>query len=94
MNGKWDFIPVDAIGGFEILEKSHIYRYLLGKGKIEVVDYEYVKKNQGKKKQVSLADAALDSILIKDDRMGAAADVAASGGLSKSSSDTVEMLIE
>ncbi len=97
LNGKWDFLPVDAVGGFEILEESNHYNILLAKGKIEVVDFNYVKKNINKKKQVSRADAALDAILIKDDKRGAAEAVATSGGInpnSGSGSDPIEIFVE
>ncbi len=95
LNGKWDFLPVDALGGFEILEESMHYRSLLAKGKIEVVDYEYVKKNRSKNKRVSAVDAALDSIIVKDATPGSAMNVAALGGLNPSSdSGAVEILIE
>ena len=94
LDGKWDFLPVDSVGGFDALEESHQYRYLLGKGKIEVVDYEYVKKNQGKKKIVSASDAALDAILIKQ---GSAESVAAAGGIAAAATDydgAIEILVE
>lgn len=92
MIGKWDFIPVDSLGGFEFLEESHLFKSLLGKGKIEVVGYDYVKKNYGKKKQVSLADAALEAITVQT---GSAADVAAAGGIdAHDPSGAVEFLVE
>ncbi len=96
MNGKWDFIPIDYLGGEDVLEESRFLKNLLAKGKIEVVDYEYVKKNKNKKHQKSRADAALDAIIVKDDRSGAAESVAAAGGIggSQSGSDVIEIFVE
>lgn len=79
--GKYDFLCVDDVGGFESLEESLHYRTLLAKGKIEVVDYKYVKQHYGKKKSTSLADAELDKILIKGDARGTAEAVALAGGI-------------
>jgi hypothetical protein len=97
--GKYDFISVDDVGGFDALEESMHYRHLLAKGKIEVVGYDYVKKHYGKKKSVSASDAALDKILIKGDTHGTAESVAASGGIGgnlnlSSSSDPIEIFVE
>ena len=94
--GKYHFVSVDDLGGFEELEESSSFNWLLAKGKIEVVDYEYVKKHYGKKKQTSLADIALDAILIKH---GSAESVAASGGIHGGNvttldSGAIEFLVE
>lgn len=94
MNGKWDFIPIDHLGGEGILEESQFFKGLLAKGKIEVVDYEYVKKNKHKKHQKSLKDVALDAIIVKDDRSGAAESVAAAGGIHASDSGVIEIFVE
>lgn len=81
LEGKWDFIAVDTIGE-ENLENSVFFRTLLKRGKIAYVDEKYVAENQHKKKtKKSPTEAALDKILIKDSSHGAAASVAASGGL-------------
>ncbi|KKK47876.1 hypothetical protein LCGC14_3150760, partial [marine sediment metagenome] len=72
LTGKYDFLCVDDVGGFDGLEESMHYRSLLAKGKIEVVGYDYVKKHYNKKKTTSMADAALDAILIKSDARGSA----------------------
>lgn len=92
MNGKWDFIPIDYLGGEEILEESRLFKNLLAKGKIEVVDYEYVKKNQHKKHQKSRRDVALDAIIVKDDRRGAAESAATAGGINDS--DVIPIFVE
>lgn len=77
MIGKWDFIPVDEIGE-DVLDDSANFRWALAKGKIEIVDSNYVKENIHKKyKQVSPAEAALDSILVPADIK---ADAAATAG--------------
>ncbi|MHA2281511.1 MAG: hypothetical protein ACXAC5_11710 [Promethearchaeota archaeon] len=94
MVGKYDFVPIDAIGGFEALEESPHFKLLLARGKIEVVGYEFVKKNHGKKKQVSVADAALDAILIKNGHPGSAEAVAAAGGINASGANAIEFLVE
>ncbi len=97
--GKYDFLPVDDVGGFDALEESIHYKILLKKGKIEVVGYDYVKKHYGKKKKmVSAFDAALERILIKGDTHGTAEAVAASGGIGGDSNispnDPIEILVE
>lgn len=95
--GKYDFVAVDDLGGFDALEESSNYKYLLAKGKIEVVGYDYVKKHYNKKKTVSAADAALNKILIKGDTHGTAEAVAAAGGIgdeNTSSSDPIEIIVE
>lgn len=96
--GKYDFLPVDDVGGFGTLEESIHFRTLLAKGKIEVVGYDYVKKHYGKKKAVSASDAALDKILIKSDTRGTAESVAAAGGIGSvsesSASDPIEIFVE
>jgi len=100
MNGKWDFIPIDYLGGKEALESSAHFKGLRAKGKIEVVDYEYVKKNRDKKHPTSRADAALDRIIVQDDRSGAAENVAANGGIngpnygSRADSDVISIFVE
>lgn len=95
--GKFHFIPLDDIGGEDILEGSAIFRSLLAKGKIEVVGYDYVKKHYNKKKMVSAADAELEKILIKSSTHGSAEAVAASGGIggdAASASDPIEIFVE
>ena len=89
-HGKYDFKSVEELGGFDFLEESSMYRFALAKGKIEIVSYDYVKKNFKKKGSTSLADAALDAIIVQD---GRAEDVAASGGI-QYGTGTMEMLIE
>lgn len=64
MNGKWHFIAVDDIGE-DVLEESQNFKWALAKGKIEVVDSEYVKQNMHKQKnKVSPSEAALNAILV------------------------------
>lgn len=95
--GKFHFIPLDDIGGEDILEGSAIFRSLLAKGKIEVVGYDYVKKHYNKKKMVSAADAELEKILIKSSTHGSAEAVAAAGGIDgggASASDPIEIFVE
>ena len=96
--GKYDFVPVEDVGGFDGLEESLHYKILLKQGKIEVVGYDYVKKNYGKKKMVSASDAALDKILIKNDAHGSAEAVAAAGGIggdnSISPNDPIEIFVQ
>ena len=96
--GKYDFLPVDDVGGFDGLEESLHYKILLKQGKIEVVGYDYVKKHYGKKKMVSASDAALDKILIKNDTHGSAEAVAAAGGIGGDSNvspnDPIEIFVE
>jgi hypothetical protein len=83
MMNKWDFIPVDELGGEEALEASVFWRTAYGKGKVEIVGEEYVRANvhKARMRQQSLRDASLDRIIIKDDRPGAADRVAMGGGL-------------
>ncbi len=98
--GKFHFIPLEDIGGEDILEGSAIFRSLLAKGKIEVVGYDYVKKHYNKKKMVSAADAELEKILIKSSTHGSAEAVAAAGGMGGggggaiSASDPIEIFVE
>jgi hypothetical protein len=91
--GKYDFVSIDELGGPDALEESTHYKTLLAKGKIEVVDYDYMKKHYGKKKYVSAADAELDRITIKSDKRGSAEAVAADGGLPEDVR-AVEILVE
>lgn len=95
--GKYDFVAVEELGGFDNLEESLHFRTLLAKGKIEVVGYEYVKKHYGKKKMVSASDAALDRILIKNSTHGSAESVAAEGGIDGGGAapgDPIEIFVE
>lgn len=98
--GKYDFVSVDSLGGFSALEKSRFYKSLLEKGKIEVVDSDYVKMNHGKKRQKSSADIALERITIKNYHPGSAESVASSGGITAHESeadadaDVVDFLVE
>ena len=94
MHGKYEFIPLDSIGGFNTLEESLHCKILLAKGKIEVVGYDYVKKHIGKKKSMSARESALDSILVKDDRRGAAESAARKGLLDAGNDIAAEILIE
>lgn len=91
LHGKWNFIPIDKIGK-HVLEDSPFYRALLKNKKIEVVSHEYVMKNMHKQHtKVSPHERALDAILIKDSRRGAAETVANEGGMSTpNSSDPIE----
>jgi len=93
--GKYDFAAVDDLGGFDALERSALWRSLLAKGKIEVVDYNYVKKHYNKKGSTSAADAALDKIIIKNDARGTA-ELVATGqiGSGTDPSDPIEIYIE
>ncbi len=97
--GKYDFVSVDDLGGFDALEESVHYKILLKQGKIEVVGYEYVKKHYGKKKKmVSASDAALNKILIPNSTHGSAEAVAAAGGIggdsNASPNDPIEIFVE
>lgn len=81
LNGKYHFIAIDEIGEENLNESRH-FQLLLAKNKIEIVNENYVMKNQHKHKRQSAADAALDAILVKDSRRGAAHAVARSGLMS------------
>lgn len=92
LNGKWHFVAIDDIGE-EVLEESMHFKTLLGKGKIEVVDADYVKKNIHKQKQkTSPSEAALNAILVPADIKAHAA--ASSGGVSSSGDEIPEILVE
>lgn len=99
LSGKYDFKSVNRLGGFEVLEESNQFSILLAKGKIEVVDYNFVKKYSGKR-PVSLADAALDAIIVKNDARGSAEATAAAGGINPgepfvaSGSEAIEINVE
>lgn len=80
LTGKYHCIPIDEIGE-DVLSESRHFKVLLAKGKVEVVNENFVKRNAHKSKKRSAADAALDAILIKDDRHGAASRVANSGDM-------------
>jgi len=81
LNGKWHFIAVDDIGE-DVLNNSIFFRLLVKKGKVEVVDAAYVKKNEHKiKTKKSPAELALDKILIPSGIPGTAGKVADAGGL-------------
>lgn len=80
LNGKYDFLPIDEIGE-AVLEESYQYKGLLAKGKIEIVNHEFYMRNRHKNKKKSPTDMALDAILVKDQRRGAARAVANSGGV-------------
>ncbi len=78
LTNKWHFIPLDPIK--EELDSSSQYKSLLAKGKIEIVNAEYVKKNIHKMKQkISPTDRALDRILVQPGLR--AEDVAEAGGV-------------
>lgn len=80
LTGKYHCIPIDEIGEENLSESRH-FKVLLAKGKVEVVNENFVKRNAHKNKKRSAADAALDAILIKDDRHGAANRVARSSDM-------------
>lgn len=91
LSGKWDFVNINEIGGIEALEQSSNFKWLEKKGRIEIVDAEYVKQNIHKKtKKVSPAEAALDAILVP--HWKSAKDASSDGGLS--SSDIPEIFVE
>ncbi len=91
LNGKWHFVAVDDIGE-DILEESNHFKVLLGQGKIEVVDSEFVKKNIHKQKQKSSpSEAALNAILVPSDIK---AEIAASDGGIHGSGEIPEFLVE
>ena len=98
LKGKWDFIAVDDIGE-DILKESNHFRILKQKGKIEVVDGNYVKRNEHKiKMKVSPSEAALDAILVPPD---VKAHAAASGDGIRSSrrgsmlnDDAIEIMVD
>lgn len=97
MIGKYSFVCLDDLGGTDVLEESIHCRLLLSKGKIEVVDWNYVKQHQNKASKASQRDAYLDSILIKNDTKGSAEAVASAGGLQDanpiSGADAVEIFV-
>jgi len=91
LNGKWHFLAISDIGE-DVLEESNHFKVLLGKGKIEVVDAEFVKKNIHKRKhKFSPSEAALNAILVPADIK---AEVAASNGGTHGSGDIPEFLVE
>ena len=94
MTGKYDFISVEELGGEEILKESSFYRIALAKNKIELVDYDYVQKYSGKKKQTSLADKALDAIIIKNSTHGSAEKVASEGGINVDANGAIEFFVD
>lgn len=64
LNGKWDFIAVDAIGEEELEESNH-FRLAFAKNKIEYVDEQYVQKHKHKRnKKRSPREDALERTLI------------------------------
>jgi hypothetical protein len=80
MDGKYDFINVEILGGLGVLNKSAQFRGFLNQGKIKVADYEYVKKHQSKNtKFLSGKDRNLDRILVPANR--SAVSVAENGGI-------------
>ncbi len=92
LNGKWDFRLIDDIGQ-DNLDESQFYQHMLAKGKIEVVDELYVKKNiHKKKKKISPAEQALNAILIP---AHIKAEVAADGGYqSGGGGGAIEIMVE
>lgn len=63
LNGKYHFVAMDDIE--DAIENSNNYRFALAKGKIEIVDGEYVKQNIHKQnKYVSPSEASLNAILV------------------------------
>ena len=95
LNGKWHFVAVDEIGE-EVLNDSIFFRLLKKKGKVEIVDMEYVKKNAHKiKNKKSPAELALDRILIPSGIPGTAGKVADAGGLGYAGGDeAIEIEVE
>lgn len=93
LSGKWDFVAVDDIGVDKLAHSAH-FRLFLKKGKLAIVDEEYVQKHQHKVTQKkSPAELALDRLLIKNDRPGTAEQVAVSGGAAAYASDDVAVPI-
>lgn len=93
LNGKYHFMPVDKIGEDNLANSRH-FQLLRAKGKVEIVDENYVQANKHRSaRKVSPAQAALDSILVPADIK---AEAAASGAWhSKPSSDEpIEILVE
>jgi len=80
LTGKYDFVPVDAIGE-DVLEESGAFKYAQSKGKIEIVDESYVKANAHRARAGSITDQALDKILVKDQEPGSARAAAVHGGI-------------
>lgn len=92
LHGKWHFVAIDDVGE-DVLEESQHFKTLLAKGKIEVVDTEYVKQHIHKqKRKVSPSEAALNAILVPADIK---AEVAASqGGIRGTDMDIPEIFVE
>ncbi len=82
LNGKYHFIPVNLIGEHN-LEESRQFKHLMAKGKIEIVSEEYVKKNRHKGNSTSRRERELNSIIVPDDRHGAARRFASDGGFTE-----------
>lgn len=72
LKGKYHFEPLDELP--PNIENNPIFMNLLKKGKIEIVNHDYVMKNAHKSKNMTESD----SILIKS---GSAKDIAHAGGI-------------
>jgi hypothetical protein len=67
MNGKWDFVPIDDIGGIDVVNSNRFIRNQLEKKRIQIVDEAFVRKHQDKAHPyVSPAQRSIDSILIDE----------------------------
>lgn len=99
MIGKYHFMDMDDIGQ-DVLEESMQFKGLLAKGKIEIVNHDFYMQNKHKARKRSPGDAALDAIIIQDQRRGAARRVSESGGLSNfnegtsHTNDPIEIYVE
>lgn len=90
MMTRWDFIPLDEIGGEEALTDNIFLKTLLKNKKIEKVNYDFILANKdkiSKSLNTSLSDEALDKIIVKDYKSGSARKVARSGGLAYDDED-------
>ena len=81
----------NAQRGQDIFEESPVFKILLGKGKIELVNLKYIKENMHKKKKtVSATDEALNKILVP-------AHIKANDAVSnsyKNSNEAIEIMVE
>lgn len=62
LNGKWDFLDIDDIGGMDAVYESRKTSTMLEKGHLEIVDNKYYQANRNKKK--SLNSREQDSVLL------------------------------
>ena len=67
MTGKWDFVPIDDIGGIDVVNSNRFIRNNIEKKRIQIVDESFVRSHQDKAHPyTSPAQRSIESIIIDE----------------------------